>query len=131
MSCLLYFCNSTFDEPYSFSWFSYPRAVMFWKLIIGSLDTLLFSFLLFQKITCAVLVESGRIINVCLCWSEFQGPYEVYTSSVHCSSAFLKLGLLDGTFQLVVVCQGSGAHELWVLSIPVPLLQKAASQTGG
>lgn len=28
MSCLLYFCNSTFDELYSFFWFSYPRAVI-------------------------------------------------------------------------------------------------------
>lgn len=61
---------------------------------------------------------------MCLCWSEFQGPYEVCTISVHCSSAFLKLSLLDGTFQLVVVYQGSGAHELWVLSILVQLLQR-------
>lgn len=56
-----------------------------------------------------------------------QGPYEVCTVFVHCSSAFLKLSLLDGTFQLVVVCQGSSVHEVWALSILVPLLQKAAS----
>lgn len=57
-SCLLCFCDCTFDEPYSFSWFSYPWAVIFWELIAGSLVNL-FSFLLFQKITCAVLVGGG------------------------------------------------------------------------
>lgn len=76
-SCLLYFCNCIFDELYSFSWFSYPRAVVFWGLIAGSLDTLFFSFLLFQEITCAVLVEGGGSQMCGFCWSELQGPYEV------------------------------------------------------
>lgn len=58
-SCLLDICNSAFDEPYVFSGFSYPRDAVFWDPIAGSSDALCFSFLLFQEITCAGLVESG------------------------------------------------------------------------
>lgn len=91
------------------------------------MDTQFFSFLLFQKITYAVLVEGGGSQMCGFSCSELQGPYEVCTIFVHCSSAFLKLSLLDGTFQLGVIWQGSSAHELWALSILVPLIQKAAS----